>query len=79
MMTMLLAAQGTRLATKAQMRRSLSVSIMRQPRQAGTLQPKPSIMGMNPLPCRPIWCIAESMRKAILARYPESSSRERTT
>ncbi len=57
---------------------SLSVSIIAHPRHAGTLHPKPSIIGMKPFPWSPIRCISESMRNATLARYPESSSRLRT-
>ena len=49
-------------------RRLLRLSIVRQAMMAGTLQPKPMIIGMNDLPCRPMRCITRSMMKAARAR-----------
>ena len=48
-------------------RRLLRFSMVRVAMMAGTLQPKPMIIGMNDLPCRPILCISLSMMKAALA------------
>ena len=40
---------------------------------AGTLHPRPTMMGMNDPPWRPKWCIVLSSRTTALVRYPESS------
>ena len=57
-------------------KRLLWFSMVRVAMMAGTLQPKPMIMGMNDLPCRPILCMSLSMMNAARAMYPESSKRE---
>ena len=44
---------------------------------AGTEQPKPRSMGTKLLPDRPIFRRSLSIRKAILAMYPESSRMDR--
>jgi hypothetical protein len=73
------AAQGTSVERKMERVLSLSVSMILQPKQAGTLQPYPSRRGMKAFPCTPTLCISPSIRKAALARYPVSSSRVRST
>ncbi len=57
------------------MRSSLESSV-RVARMAGTLQPKPMIIGMNDLPWRPSECMTLSMMKAARAMYPVSSKIE---
>ena len=52
------------------------LSIAREERIAGTLQPKPIIKGMNDLPCRPMRCITLSIINAARAIYPVSSRNE---
>ena len=49
------AIQGTAIAIiVAEMKRSFLVSIIRVASAPGTLQPKPSIIGIIPIPCIPI-------------------------
>ena len=45
----------------------LRLSMVRVAMTAGTLQPKPIIMGMNDLPCSPMRCMILSMMKAARA------------
>ena len=48
-------------------RRLLRSSMVRVAITAGTLHPKPMIMGMKLLPCNPMRCISLSMMKAARA------------
>jgi len=70
--TVIVAAQGMREVKTIDIFFSLSVSIILQPAQAGTLQPKPKIIGIIVFPWTPIKCIILSIKNAALGKYPES-------
>ena len=62
------AVHGTSGASRIVSQRARRSSMMREPRTAGTLQPKPRKSGMNDLPCSPIRCMKRSMTYAPRAR-----------
>ena len=64
--------------TRSVRRRSLSSSMVLAAISPGTLHPKPLSIGMNALPGSPSAWSGLSMMNAALARYPVSSSNERT-
>ncbi|OPZ80675.1 MAG: hypothetical protein BWY76_03291 [bacterium ADurb.Bin429] len=59
--TAIRAVQGISGASRMVSQRARFVSMMRDPRIAGTLQPKPSSNGRKLLPCSPIVCIKRSV------------------
>ena len=64
-MIIVCAVQGIKVTMKTANIRSRDRSMIRQPRQAGTLHPILSIQGMNAFPCKPIVCMKRSIMKAI--------------
>ena len=61
------AVQGTKGVRSIVRSRAFFDSMIRTPRIAGTLQPKPMHMGMKLLPCSPTRCMNRSMTKAARA------------